>query len=145
MNQTLDRNRKEQTKQQAALGMVIRCGLTCGTYRSVCPLSVHVRMKCYLWPAPQPHMKKENGSTCIRFLQLSRIWTKITEAWMGGECGTHGKRCRIHTKFWPKNLNGPLERPKCRWENNIKTDLKDIRWGGLDSCSSGQGLSDRIL
>jgi hypothetical protein len=25
-----------------------------------------------------------------------------------------------------------LERPKCRWDNNIKMDLREIGWGGMD-------------
>jgi hypothetical protein len=27
---------------------------------------------------------------------------------------------------------GPLERPRRRWEDNIKTDLREIGWGGMD-------------
>jgi hypothetical protein len=26
----------------------------------------------------------------------------------------------------------PLGRPRCRWANNIKMDLRDIGWGGMD-------------
>jgi hypothetical protein len=26
----------------------------------------------------------------------------------------------------------PLGRPRCRWLNNIKIDLRDIRWDGID-------------
>jgi hypothetical protein len=26
----------------------------------------------------------------------------------------------------------PLERPRRKWEDNIKTDLKEIWWGGMD-------------
>jgi hypothetical protein len=26
----------------------------------------------------------------------------------------------------------PLERFRCRWENNIKMDLREIGWGGMD-------------
>jgi hypothetical protein len=27
----------------------------------------------------------------------------------------------------------PLGRPRCRWENNIKMDLREVgRWNGLD-------------
>jgi hypothetical protein len=28
----------------------------------------------------------------------------------------------------------PLERPRCRWEDNIKMDLREVGWGrhGLD-------------
>jgi hypothetical protein len=32
------------------------------------------------------------------------------------------------------NLEGkrPLERPRCRWVDNIKMDLREIRWDGVD-------------
>jgi hypothetical protein len=34
----------------------------------------------------------------------------------------------------------PLERPRRRWENNIKMDLGDVGWGDrLDPSGSGQG------
>jgi hypothetical protein len=26
----------------------------------------------------------------------------------------------------------PLERPRCRWEDNIKMDLQEVGWGGMD-------------
>jgi hypothetical protein len=26
----------------------------------------------------------------------------------------------------------PLGRPRCRWVNNIKMDLREIEWGGMD-------------
>jgi hypothetical protein len=26
----------------------------------------------------------------------------------------------------------PLGRPKCRWVDNIKMDLREIGWGGID-------------
>jgi hypothetical protein len=26
----------------------------------------------------------------------------------------------------------PLGRPRCRWEDNIKMDLQEVRWGGMD-------------
>jgi hypothetical protein len=26
----------------------------------------------------------------------------------------------------------PLGRPKCRWVNNIKMDLREREWGGMD-------------
>ena len=32
----------------------------------------------------------------------------------------------------------PLERPRYRWEDNIKTDFREVGWGhGLDRCGSG--------
>jgi hypothetical protein len=27
---------------------------------------------------------------------------------------------------------GPLGRPRCRWLNNIKMDLREIGWDGMD-------------
>jgi hypothetical protein len=32
----------------------------------------------------------------------------------------------------------PLERPRRRWEDNIKIDLKEIGWGGMDWNDVGQ-------
>jgi hypothetical protein len=26
----------------------------------------------------------------------------------------------------------PLGKPKCRWEDNIRMDLREIEWGGMD-------------
>jgi hypothetical protein len=26
----------------------------------------------------------------------------------------------------------PLRTPRCRWEDNIKMDLREIGWGGMD-------------
>jgi hypothetical protein len=31
----------------------------------------------------------------------------------------------------------PLERPRRRWEDGIKMDLRQIVWGGVDSPGSG--------
>jgi hypothetical protein len=33
----------------------------------------------------------------------------------------------------------PLERPRCRWEDNIKTDLQEVGWGGRDWIDLAQG------
>jgi hypothetical protein len=34
----------------------------------------------------------------------------------------------------------PLGRPRRRWEDNIKTDLREVGWGcGLDWAGSGKG------
>jgi hypothetical protein len=43
---------------------------------------------------------------------------------MGGVCSEHGKHENT-TKFWPENLG-------CRREDNIKTDLKEIRCEVVD-------------
>jgi hypothetical protein len=30
------------------------------------------------------------------------------------------------------NGKRPLGGPRCKWEDNIKMDFRDIRWGGMD-------------
>jgi hypothetical protein len=32
----------------------------------------------------------------------------------------------------------PLRRPKCRWVDNIKMDLREIGWGGMDLINLAQ-------
>jgi hypothetical protein len=32
----------------------------------------------------------------------------------------------------------PLRRPRCRWVDNIRMDLRDIGWGGVDWIDMGQ-------
>jgi hypothetical protein len=34
----------------------------------------------------------------------------------------------------------PLERPRCRWVNNIKMDLGETGWGGMDRIDLAQDL-----
>jgi hypothetical protein len=37
----------------------------------------------------------------------------------------------MHTKFWSENLKGgPLKRPRRRWEDNIRMNLRENRIGG---------------
>jgi hypothetical protein len=33
----------------------------------------------------------------------------------------------------------PLGRPRCRWEDNIKMDRREIGWGGMDWIDLAQG------
>jgi hypothetical protein len=33
---------------------------------------------------------------------------------------------------------GPLGRPRCRWADNIKMDLLEIGWGGVDCIGLAQ-------
>jgi hypothetical protein len=51
---------------------------------------------------------------------------------MGRACSTNGAKrnaCRILTGK-PEGKR-PLGRPRRRWLNNIKIDLRDIEWGGM--------------
>jgi hypothetical protein len=34
----------------------------------------------------------------------------------------------------------PLGRPRCRWMDNIKMDLREIGWDGVDSIDMGQDM-----
>jgi hypothetical protein len=55
---------------------------------------------------------------------------------MGEACGTWG-RGEMHMIFSLKSPEGkkPLERPGCRWEDNIKLDLRDNSQRGVkDGC-----------
>jgi hypothetical protein len=40
----------------------------------------------------------------------------------------------MHVGYWweSQKERDPLRRPRCRWEDNIKMDLKEIVWGGKD-------------
>jgi hypothetical protein len=52
---------------------------------------------------------------------------------MGGECDTHWRQER-YTEVLVGKPEGkrPLGRRRHRWENNIKMDLQDVDWGGMD-------------
>ena len=55
---------------------------------------------------------------------------KIEKNEMGGTCGGYGggERCAQSSGGEPKGKR-PLGRPRCRWENNIKTDLQEVGGG----------------
>jgi hypothetical protein len=52
---------------------------------------------------------------------------------MGGACGAHGEGegCIQHFGWGPEGRR-PLERPRRRWEDNIKMDLREIGFGDVD-------------
>jgi hypothetical protein len=52
---------------------------------------------------------------------------------MGGACGTYGgqKTC-IHGFGGETRGKRQLGRTRRRWENNIKMDLQEVGWGGMD-------------
>jgi hypothetical protein len=52
---------------------------------------------------------------------------------MGWACSTNGEKmnaCGISAGE-PEEKR-PLGRPRCRWVDNIKMDLREIGWGGMD-------------
>jgi hypothetical protein len=38
---------------------------------------------------------------------------------------------------WKSKVKRPLGRPRSRWEDGIRKDLREIGWGGVDSPDSG--------
>jgi len=55
---------------------------------------------------------------------------------VGGACGTYGEeeRCVQGFRVLVGRPEGkrPLGRLRLRWEDDIKMDLSDVEWGGMD-------------
>jgi len=57
---------------------------------------------------------------------------KVKGNYMGGEYSTHGND-EMHTKFWSESLKEvTLRRSRHRWEDNIKMDLAEMGWEGVN-------------
>jgi hypothetical protein len=52
---------------------------------------------------------------------------------MGRACSTNGAKTNIY-RIFVENPEGksPLGRPIRRWVDNIKMDLREVGWGGMD-------------
>jgi hypothetical protein len=52
---------------------------------------------------------------------------------MGRACSTNGEKMNSY-RILMENPEGerPLGRPRRRWVDNIKIDLREIGWGGID-------------
>ena len=52
---------------------------------------------------------------------------------MGGACRAYGERRGVYRVLVGKpEGKRPLERPRLRWEENIKMDLQEVGCGGVD-------------
>jgi hypothetical protein len=52
---------------------------------------------------------------------------------MGGTCSTNVEKRNVYNLLLGKpEGRGPLERPRCRWLDNIKVDLEEIVWVAVD-------------
>jgi hypothetical protein len=52
---------------------------------------------------------------------------------MGGACSTNGdKRNAYRILVGKPEGKRPLGRPRRRWEDNIRMDLREIGWSGMD-------------
>jgi len=58
---------------------------------------------------------------------------------MGGACSTYGESRGLYRVLVGKpEGKRQLERPRLRWEDNIKMNLQEVGWGqGLDRAGSG--------
>ena len=63
---------------------------------------------------------------------------------MGGACSTYGGREEACRGFWWGNLRerNYWGRPRCRWEDNIKMDLQEVGFRGIDYIELAQ-VGDR--
>jgi hypothetical protein len=51
---------------------------------------------------------------------------------MGGACSTNEKRNAYMILVGKPEGKRPLGRPRRRWVDNIKIDLREIGWNGVD-------------
>jgi hypothetical protein len=52
---------------------------------------------------------------------------------VGGACDTHGRGEKSIQGFGGKaRRKEPLERPRHKWEDGIRMDLREINWGGVE-------------
>jgi hypothetical protein len=52
---------------------------------------------------------------------------------MDGACRMNGGKRNAYRKLVGKSEGKrPLGRPRCRWVDNIKMDLREIKWVGMD-------------
>jgi hypothetical protein len=76
--------------------------------------------------------KQHNGRfiTCspsiIRIIKSSRM------RWAGHVARMGEKRRAYRILVGKPEGNRPLGRPRRRWEDNIRMDLREIGWGGMD-------------
>jgi hypothetical protein len=63
---------------------------------------------------------------------------------MGGACSTNEENRNAYRILVRKpEGKGPLGRPRCTWENNIKMDLRELGWGGMDWIYVAQDSNQR--
>jgi hypothetical protein len=64
---------------------------------------------------------------------------KIEQNEMGGACSAYGERREVYRVLVGKpEGKRPFDRPRCRWENNIKMDLQEVGCGGVEGIKLAQ-------
>jgi hypothetical protein len=51
---------------------------------------------------------------------------------MGGPCSTNEKRNAYRLLVGKPEGKRPLGRPRCRWVDNIRMDIREVGWGDVD-------------
>jgi hypothetical protein len=61
---------------------------------------------------------------------------------MGGACRTNGEKKNAYRSLVgnPEG-NRPLGSRRCWWEDNIKMDLREMGWGGMDWIDLAQDMN----
>jgi hypothetical protein len=59
---------------------------------------------------------------------------------MGTAYSTKGGRRGLHVGFWWESQKGPLGRPRHRWVDNSKVDIREIRGVGMDWIDLAQDM-----
>jgi hypothetical protein len=64
----------------------------------------------------------------------------------GGTCGTHGKEDEMYNILVAKpEGKQPLGRPRRRWEDGIRMDLREIGWGSVECIQLAQDRNRSFL
>jgi hypothetical protein len=63
---------------------------------------------------------------------IIRINKSRTMRWAGHVARMGAKRIAYRNLVGKPEGKRPIGRPRRRWENNIKMDLREIGWGGMD-------------
>ena len=78
----------------------------------------------------------QQGALCPVLLTKYYSGDQVKETQMGRTCSTYGERRGAYRILEGKHEEmRPLGRPRRRWENNIKIDLRDIGWVGAQTGS----------
>jgi hypothetical protein len=65
---------------------------------------------------------------------------------MGRACSKHGEKRNAYRILVGKpEGKRPLGRPRRRWDDNIKMNLREIGWGGMDWIDLAQDRDQRLF
>jgi hypothetical protein len=72
-----------------------------------------------------------NKAWCSVLLTKYHSGDQVKKTEMGRTCGSYGERRGAYRALEGKpEGRRPLGRPRRRWEDNIKMDLREVEWGG---------------